>query len=346
MDGQGLGHEQDRSTQTNRTVPPELVHKFSKADVICLVDRAVPAMTGDAPVLLENLIVRGYQDRLALIFTHFEDVTAPDLDFAGRREKVLEGLSNAIQSIASLPKAERVRLEQTAGSKTHLFARLDLQVIKHKLTQSELKKLCDLFRRGGEAALPRYRPRYNEYQIADVLREQIAAYRKVWSEEKLAFFHWKIMEALTNWIGHAYSDGYPKRGLYPGQDLSQRLMSAISSVLESPSEWEPYEPQADEDKSRVLNAIRVKLADKIDEYCRITLVRDPRTAFWLPAYETIDGPGTKVRRARSIARILEDRAQLPDEGLGEFTKVIWQKVEEAVEDVCTSEPEKELQGAS
>jgi hypothetical protein len=111
-------------------------------------------MTGDAPVLLENLIVRGYQDRLALIFTHFEDVTAPDLDFAGRREKVLEGLSNAIQSIASLPKAERVRLEQTAGSKTHLFARLDLQVIKHKLTQSELKKLCDLFRRGGKQLSP------------------------------------------------------------------------------------------------------------------------------------------------------------------------------------------------
>jgi hypothetical protein len=29
-------------------IPPELARKFSGADLICLVDRAVPAMTGDA----------------------------------------------------------------------------------------------------------------------------------------------------------------------------------------------------------------------------------------------------------------------------------------------------------
>jgi len=43
------------------------------------------------------------------------------------------------------------------------------------------------------------------------------------------------MEALTNWIGNAYSDGYPKRNLYPGQNLSQRLIAAVSIELESPT---------------------------------------------------------------------------------------------------------------
>jgi hypothetical protein len=341
IDGQGLGHEQSGPTRINRTVPPELVQKFSGADIICLVDRAVPAMTGDAPILLENLIVRGYQERLALIFTHFEGVQAPDLDFAGRKTKVLEGLSSAIQAIASLPKAQRIILERTAESKTYFLARLDLTQIKHKPTQNELKRICDLFKRGGEATIPNFRPLYNEYEIVNAVRQAIESYRQDWSEYSLRSYHWKVMQALTNWIGHAYSDGYPKQNLYPGQDLSQRLMSAISTALETPKDWEPYDPETDEDKSPILNVIRSKVGDRIDEYCKITLVRDPRTGAWLPAYENISGPGTKIRRARTIARILEDRAQLPDEGLGKFTKGIWHIVEETIAGVCSSGPRNE-----
>jgi hypothetical protein len=70
------------------------------------------------------------------------------------------------------------------------------------------------------------------------------------------------------------------------------------------------------------------------------LVRDPRTVFWLPAYENISGYGTKVIRARAIARILEDRAQLPNEGLGRFTKDIWQIVESTIAEVCSPDEEQ------
>ncbi len=342
LDGQGVGHEQGGSMKINRTVPPELAKKFSDADVICLVDRAVPAMTGDAPILLENLIARGHQDRLALIFTHFEDVAAPDLDAAGRKAKVLEGLSNAIQAIASLPKAQRVLLERTAESKAHFLARLDLPEIRSKSVQEEMKRVCDQFKRAGKISIPRIRPLFNEYQIANVLRREIEAYRKDWSEPELESYHWKIMEALTNWIGHAYADGYPKRNLYPGQDLSQRLISAISVELELPTGWDPWKPESADDELRILNAIRSKVGDRIDAYCSEALVRDPRTGFWLPAYENISGPGTKVRRARTIARILEDRAQLPNEGLGRFTKDIWQIVETTIAKVCSVEQETEF----
>lgn len=341
LDGQGVGHEQNKPMKINRTVPPELTRKFSDADLICLVDRAVPAMTGDAPILLENLIARGHQDRLSFVFTHFEDVEAPDLDLTGRRAKVLEGLSNAIQGIGSLPKSQRVRLERTAESRTYFLARLNRAEIKHKPTQGEMKRICDHFKRGGEVAPPKLRPLYNEYQIASVLEPEIKAYRADWRETELASYHWKIMEALTNWIGHAYSDGYPKRNLYPGQDLSQRLVSAISRALESPTKWEPFKPESEDDESRILNLIRSKVSDQVDTYCRETLVRDPRMGFWLAAYETISGKGTKVRRARAIARILEDRAQLPNEGLGKFTKDVWQIVEKAITEVSSLEQQKE-----
>jgi hypothetical protein len=104
--------------------------------------------------------------------------------------------------------------------------------------------------------------------------------------------------------------------------------------LESPTDWEPAKPGTAVEESRILNAVRTKVGDRVDAYCREILVRDPRTGSWLPAYDDIHGPGTKIRRARTVARILEDRAQLPDEGLGKFTKDIWRIVEEAIAEAC------------
>jgi hypothetical protein len=132
LDGQGVDHGQGESTNIDRTIPPQLTAKFSRADVICLVDKAMPAMTGAAPILLEHLITRGYLDRLIVAFTHFEAVAAPDLDAQGRKAKALEGLSGAIQGIGSLPKVQRALLERTAESKTYFFARLDATEITQK----------------------------------------------------------------------------------------------------------------------------------------------------------------------------------------------------------------------
>jgi hypothetical protein len=88
------------------------------------------------------------------------------------------------------------------------------------------------------------------------------------------------------------------------------------------------------------------VANGIDCYCREAIVQDPRTISWLPAYENIYGQGSKARRARAVARILEDHAQLPDEGVGEFTKGIWQIVQDAIAKVCEPEEEQESQTAS
>ena len=341
IDGQGIGHEQSASTKIDRIVPPELASKFSRADVICLVDRAVPAMVGDAPVLLQHLVTRGYLDRLALVFTHFEAVNAPDLDARGKRDKVLEGLSNAIQAITILPKGQKVLLERIAEERAYFLAHLDFDELKSKATRAGLRDLCGRISSTiAEPELQPARPLYNEYQIANVVRSAIAAYRQDWSARELAGYQYKIMEALTNWISHAFRDGYPKRNLYPGQDLAQRLVSAISVELENPKGWNPGDPQNAEEESRILNAIRTKVADDIDSLCRDALIRDPRTIAWLPAYEHIYGKGTQVRRARAIARILEDYAQLPDEGVGKFTKDIWWIVENAVAEVC--EPDEEI----
>lgn len=340
LDGQGVGHEQRSATKINRTVPPELTRKYADADVICLVDRAVPAMTGDAPGLLEDLIVRGHLDRLVLVFTHFEATAAPDLDSAGKKEKVLEGVSSAIQSIASLPKAQKVLLEQTIESRAFFLARLNAHQITGKATQGELKRLCARLASGVAAeVVHEIRPVFNEYQIANAVRQEIAGFRNDWSEDELAGYHWKIIEALTNWVGNAYSDGYPRRNLYPAQDLSRRLVAVVSRELESPKEWLPHIQDDAEAQSRTLNAIRNIVGPKIDAYCKEVVIHDLRTIEWLPAYVEIGGTGTKIRRARRVARILEDHAQLPEEGVGKFAKAVWKIVEDAIREVCENRTE-------
>jgi len=343
LDGQGVGHEQAQSSSIDDTIPPELASKFSGADIICLVDKAMPSMTGDAPIILEHLLTRGYLERLMLVFTHFEAVNAPDLDARGKRAKVLEGLSNAIQGLA-LPKSQRVLLEKNAESQSYFLSRLDSQLITRETTKAGIRLICDRIRSGGRhAPIKKIRPRYSRYELAKLVSDVVLKYRLDWSENVLSRFNYKIMEALTNWIGNAYGDGYPKRRLYPGQNLSQRLVSAISIALESPNEWDST-PPTDKEQSDILNAIRSKVADSIDAYCRETMVQDPRTSHWLPAYQNISGQGTQRRRARTVARILEDQAQLPDEGLGKFTDDIWDQIESAITEVCN--PDREVPDAA
>lgn len=62
---------------------------------------------------------------------------------AGKKAKVLERLSNAIQSIASLPKAQRVLLERTAEAKTYFLAKMNEPTVTTRSSQAELKRLAE-----------------------------------------------------------------------------------------------------------------------------------------------------------------------------------------------------------
>jgi hypothetical protein len=81
-----------------------------------------------------------------------------------------------------LPKAQRVQLERTAEAKTYFLARMDRPEVKQTQTQAELKRLGEhIDRSAGQPAPPQYRPLFNEYAIANVLHQEIEAYRQDWS---------------------------------------------------------------------------------------------------------------------------------------------------------------------
>jgi hypothetical protein len=283
-----------------------------------------------------------------MVFTYFEDVEAPDLDKSGRKAKVLESVSGVIQSLDSLTKPQRIKLETALESKVFFLADLDKDSLSEctKGTRQEFQELCDRLTTCVTPTFLYRKPQYNEYRIAEAVSREISAFREDWASGALSSYHWKIMQALTNWIGNAYGngEGYPRQNLYPGQDLARRMIAAISAELEDPKGWDPNPPSNQDEESAILDAIRNKVSPRVDELCKRHVIQEARTPDWLPAYRDIFGFGTKIKRATRVSRILEDRAPLPEEGLGEFVREIWGLVLEGIDaalherEAVTSEP--------
>ena len=175
LDGQGIGHEQGEATKINRAVPPELARKFFSADLICLVDRAVPAMTGDAPVLLETPDCQRVSGTACAHLHAFRGCRSSRSGLGWQEGK---GTGRREQRHTE----HRILAENAARySRTHrrvqdLFpaGHLNQSEIKQKSTQAELKRICDHIKRSaGEPEIPKFRPLYNEYQIANVVLREI-----------------------------------------------------------------------------------------------------------------------------------------------------------------------------
>ena len=83
-----------------------------------------------------------------------------------------------------------------------------------RLTASELQRLLKRFASSVLPTTPHVSlPIYNKFQLAKVIDEALLTYRKDWSADELQRYQYKIIEALTNWVGNALRDGYPKRNL-------------------------------------------------------------------------------------------------------------------------------------
>jgi len=84
-------------------------------------ERAITLAVAIACQTIFGVEPRGFLERLILVFTHFEAVDARDLGAAERVTKVLEGVSNAIQSMDGLPKGQKALLECPPLNRGHAF---------------------------------------------------------------------------------------------------------------------------------------------------------------------------------------------------------------------------------
>ena len=96
LDGQGLGH----TATTASSISTRVTRRFGSVDMILLVDNAQQPMQAAPLALLRAVGSSGFADKLAIAFTHFDQVKGANLGtFEHKRDHVLASVGGAIASL-------------------------------------------------------------------------------------------------------------------------------------------------------------------------------------------------------------------------------------------------------
>lgn len=304
IDGEGMGHRTDNIG----SVPPEVSRKFEWVDVILLVDSAVPAML-DAPLsVLKTALSQGYQDKIAIVFTHFDQVEGPNLrTVAERRRHVLDAVRNALSTLRDRIDPALVRsFEDRFTERSFFFVhpypnRGLLPPVARQLLALDSHFRASIERRPtGEAA-----PRYHSAGITIAVQGAAKDFLDLW-RGRLARggVHWKQLWALDRRIAQGIRNHY--RFLQPVSELHDALIDRLSDFVAGPAGWtSAVEP--DEDARRAaINRVRQEMAKELLNLVERRVIEEAHPA-WVLAF-TYSGPGSGRQRARDVRTIMETAA--------------------------------------
>ena len=96
LDGEGLGHSAKEAT----SISTKVTEKFADTDMILLVDNAQSPMQAAPLELLRSVGSSGHGHKLAVAFTHFDQVKGDNLsNYSQKRNHVRASIGNAIASL-------------------------------------------------------------------------------------------------------------------------------------------------------------------------------------------------------------------------------------------------------
>ncbi len=310
IDGEGLGH----TAESASSVSTKITRRFADVDLILVVDSAQQPMQAAPIALLQAAGSAGYGDKIAVAFSHFDQVRGDNLKtVAQKRSHVLASVGNAMTSLRQrLGAPVATALERRLNERAFLFGALDreLDSIPSGVI-SEMGRLMNLFR---EASLPEKRaeatPIYATGGLELALRDAVESFLRPWearlglaSRDGIRTEHWTRVKALTRRFANSWGDEYDT--LRPASDLIGRIQEEISRWLDSPSGW-TRDPGDEDERVSALNAVRNGVFNALH-----TLVTDrlgeQHRAEWMLAY-TFSGRGSGSRRASEIRRIYEASA--------------------------------------
>ena len=292
VDTEGLGHV----PTTAASLPVAVLEQLERADRIIVVDDATHPMQAAPLAALRQLVMAGQLDKLALCFTHADELVGPNISGPVDRLAVLRRAVN--QAVASL----RDELGETAWPglsrqlDSHLFVfghlnrRLDTRVGVEADAVAELLRLLEWLR--AEAAVidtSSFRPAYRMGDLRSrlmVVAEQFAA---AWPE-LLQRTQWRQVQALCRRVGSG-DDGYGD--LQPVGQLTALLLDAIRDFTEHPLRWAGVTP-ADEQQLVVYDQFCRSVASEVLAATRTALAHRHRDR-WAAAGE-LAGPAASSAR--------------------------------------------------
>ncbi len=307
LDGQGLGH----TASSVSSVSTRVTNKFSKVDMILLVDNAQQPMQAAPLALLRAVGSSGFADKLALAFTHFDLVKGANLGtFEHKRDHVLGSVGNAISSLRDIVGVGVAgALERQIDGHSVFLGGLDKPTAK--LPGGFKRQIEQLVRMMQDAAAPAEEtdcaPIYDLKGLEIAMHDAIDAFRDPWRarlglsyHDGIAKEHWTRIKALSRRLAWQWSDEYDN--LTPVADLLARLQEEASKWLDRPSSWSRV-PQSDEERELALDRIRRAVFAELYELTK-TRLTDDQVAGWRNAYDQ-SGSGSGMRRARAIEGIHE-----------------------------------------
>jgi hypothetical protein len=295
FDGEGLGHAPD----TALSVPAHVLERFEGADAILLVDSAAQPMQAVPVALLRSLTANGYDAKLHLCFTHFDQVKGLNLRTeAERRGHVRASIDNVVRDVGmrfgrSAERGLSARLAECSYFVGGIQRRLD--AARSKSTLAELGRLVDRLEVGEQpVATSTSRPIYDLSTIVMNVQGVAQRFHRDWNS-RLRDTHWTRVRALSRRLAERWEDHYDT--LDPIGDLVQELTESLRRFLDTPLRWtggEPDEPT----KASVLAELARSISTSVIELARERVWRT-RLREWGSAYAE-RGQGSASRRARII----------------------------------------------
>ena len=341
LDGEGLGHSAREAT----SVSTKVTERFPETDMILLVDNAQSPMQAAPLELLRSVGSSGHGDKLAVVFTHFDQVRGDNL--GGHSQKVdyvRASIGNAIVSLReSLGAPVTEILERQLRGSGNDFYLGSLNQPTGAIPRGFITDMRGLMERMQQSAQRDEpidaAPVYNIARLELALRDATDGFKNRWEGllglsyyEGIRKVHWGRIKALCRRIANMSDKEYS--GLRPVADMVRELQDSISQWLDHPSGWTRHPSDEDEGQA-VINLIRRKVYTDIHILAERRLLADHRRG-WRTAFG-FSGPGSSFERAKEMGRIYDAAAPsissvmdtAPQEFLDQVIRIVGDAVEDA-----------------
>jgi hypothetical protein len=319
IDGQGLGHTPDSSA----SVSTRITKRFGQVDVILLVDNAQQPMQAAPLSVLRAVASSGHHDKLAIAFTHFDQIKGQNLPtFPEKRAHVMGSVLNALSGLRDVLGLSVVNaIEHVIDGRCFMLGGVDRRFAKLPSRAADYMKgqLLELVRFFESAIVPpppvEARPIYDPTGIGFSVQEAVSKFQGPWlarlgmgTYEGYRKEHWARVKALNRRIAGELADEYDS--LRPVADLVMQLRESISRFLNTPISW--TRPPVDQQEEQASIAHIRRMVETALQDLAVRRLIEAHLAEWRVAYDEFRGPGSTRLRAVAIHDIYDSAAPLPD----------------------------------
>ena len=338
LDGQGLGHTPDSSS----SVTTHVTQRFADVDTILLVDNAEQPVQAAAQAVLRAVAASGNYGKLAIAFTHFDQVDGLNLHgFAAKRAHVLASVYNYLARLREVLNGPIVTaMERTID--TQCFVLGGLGEASDKLpggVRAQLGQLLDQFERSiAPPPLPDAKPSYDPSGLGFAVQRAADSFQRAWKfrlgfahSAEVSAEHWTRVKALNRRIANELDVEYDS--LRPVADFVGRITEEISNFLDHPVNW-TRAPKDDMEAQESIAPIRQAVFRELHSLA-VTRLLTEHLIDWRRGNDH-KGKGSATRRAVDIRGIYEIAAPVPgtvnSEPALDFMKAVREIVRTAIEE--------------